>query len=106
MPESTFEFFFVFLFAVLPCAVAGYYISIKQHRGLISGWDDAKYSDPQQAATVIGNILMLLSVIIVIFTLLYGFEFVPKSFINYFVMVVITLPIGSLIYVHKKYGVK
>ena len=106
MPESTFELFFVFLFAVLPCAVAGYYISIKQHRGLISGWDDAKYTDPQQAATVIGNTLMLLSVIIFTFTMLFGFELVPKSFVNYFVTIVIILPVGSLIYVHKKYGVK
>jgi hypothetical protein len=106
MPESTFEFLFVFLFAVLPCAVAGYYISIKQNRGLISGWDDSKYTDPQRAATVVGNILMLLSIIIFIFTILYGIELVPKFFVNYFVMVVIILPIGSLVYVNKKYGVK
>ncbi len=106
MPESTFEFLFVFLFAVLPCAVAGYYISIKQHRGLISGWNDAKYTNPKQAATVIGNVLMLLSVIIALFTLLFGYDLVPKSYVNYFVMVVIILPIVSLVYVHKKYGVK
>lgn len=106
MFELDFVIFFVFLFAVLPCAVAGYFISVKQKRGLISGWNDEKYNDPEKAATVLGNILMLLSIIILIFSLLFSYEMLPKSSINYFVMVIIVLPVGALIYVHNKYGVK
>jgi hypothetical protein len=104
MTESTFIIFFTLLFGVLPCAVAGYFISFKQQRGLISGWDDAKYKDPQKAAKIIGNSLLLLSVIILIFSFLLGFELLPKHIINYSIIVVI-IPIGSLIYAHKKYGV-
>ncbi|WP_298633653.1 DUF3784 domain-containing protein [uncultured Umboniibacter sp.] len=106
MSESTFFIFFIFLFAVLPCAVAGYYISVKQHRYLISGWDDAKYTDPQQAAALIGNTLMLLSIIIIVFLLLFGFELLSTFFIIYFAMGLMAFLVVSIVYVHKKYRAK
>ncbi len=105
MSESTIVIFFV-IFVVLPCAISGYLIAVKQRRGLIFGWNDDSFINPKKAATVIGHILILLSVIILIYSILYAFELLPKYLLNFFFMIIIALPIGSQVYIHKKYGVK
>ena len=45
--------------AVLPCLIFGYLIVFNGRRGLISGWSDSKYSNPEIGGKVVGIALWL-----------------------------------------------
>ena len=74
-------------------------------RGLISFWDDAKYTEPQKAANIIGYSLIILSLGLAALALLIGFKLISDTLIHYF-MVVVLVPFGAAIYARKKYGLK
>jgi hypothetical protein len=46
----TLGFIIMLLAGALPCIVLGYFIAVKQQRGLISGWNESKISDPEAYA--------------------------------------------------------
>ncbi|WP_206485656.1 hypothetical protein [Thalassotalea sp. G2M2-11] len=62
MEESTFEALFILLFVVLPCGISGYLIAYKGRRGLISGFNENKFSNPQAFGKSVGLSLIILSI--------------------------------------------
>lgn len=105
MRESTFVMLLVLAVSSAPCLISGYLIVFKNKRGLITGWDDARYTKPQVAANVIGCSLIILALCLAVLALLIGIELVSETFIQYF-MVVILIPIAAAIYARQKYGLK
>ena len=65
MDESTIEALFIILFAVLPCGIFGYLIAFKGRRGLISGYSEKNFSNPQAFGKSVGVSLILFSVFMV-----------------------------------------
>ncbi|MBA6250836.1 hypothetical protein [Colwellia sp. MB3u-55] len=65
MDESTVEALFIILFAVLPCGIFGYLIAFKGRRGLISGYSEKNFSNPQAFGKSVGVSLILFSVFMV-----------------------------------------
>jgi hypothetical protein len=65
MDASTIEAIFIILFAVLPCGIFGYLIAFKGRRGLISGYSEKNFSNPQAFGKSVGVSLILFSVFMV-----------------------------------------
>jgi len=62
MEESTIEALFILFLAILPCSIFGYLIAFKGRRGLISGYSEKNFSNPQAFGKSVGLSLILLSV--------------------------------------------
>ncbi|UUO24789.1 hypothetical protein FGD67_17370 [Colwellia sp. M166] len=55
------EALIILFFAVLPCGISGYLIAFKGRRGLISGYKESNFSDPQAFGKSVGISLLLLA---------------------------------------------
>lgn len=60
MNASTFEALLIFL-AAFSCGLSGYFIAFKGRRGLISGFNESLYADPEAFGKSIGISLILFS---------------------------------------------
>lgn len=103
--ESLLIVFFVFVCVVYPCSILGYLISVKQQRYLIAGWRDEDYKNPSKAAAAIGGCVVMVALIAFALSLLVAFKFSHGYLITFFVVLIIVMPIATLIYVNRKYGV-
>lgn len=92
-----FTLIFVAIFAIIPCAVFGYVIAVKQQRTLITFWDDAKYSDPVAAARMLGHSLMLMASLLLLTQLLFVAGVMHESTVGLFSFASSALPIGALV---------
>ncbi|MCC5878613.1 MAG: hypothetical protein JJU03_01780 [Idiomarina sp.] len=99
-----FTFIFVAIFAIIPCAVFGYVIAIKQQRTLITFWDDAKYTDPTAAARALGNSLMLTASLLLFIQLLFAAGLIHESTAGLLSFASSALPVAALVYIRRRYA--
>jgi hypothetical protein len=62
MDEFTIEALFILFVAVLPCGISGYLIAFKERRGLISGYTEDNFCNPQAFGKSVGLSLIFLSI--------------------------------------------
>ena len=99
-----FTFIFGAIFAIIPCAVFGYVIAVKQQRTLITFWDDVKYSDPAAAAKTLGRSLMLMASLLLFIQLLFAAGVIHESTAGLLSFASWALPVGALVYIRRRYA--
>ncbi len=94
----------IMLFAVaFPCILGGYLIAIKQKRHLISGWDEAKISNPEAYAKLLGNGLFLLGLLIAIIAFVWYVGLVDEIGMTIALLLASLVPIPFIVIANKKY---
>ncbi|MDO6445323.1 hypothetical protein Q4493_05980 [Colwellia sp. 1_MG-2023] len=92
--------------AVLPCLVLGFLIAFQGRRGLISGWQEDKISDPEKGGRIIGTSLMVMAVLLAIVTLLWFLHFFTEDELVYFILPCALVPIVASFYVKIKLKIR
>ncbi|MDG1753136.1 MAG: hypothetical protein P8I03_15980 [Thalassotalea sp.] len=105
MDEFMFGGLIVLVTAVLPCLVFGYLIAFQGRRGLISGWNDNKVSEPEKGGRIIGISLIIMSVLLAIITILWFVRFFTEEELTYYLLPTISLPLIAAIYVKIKFRI-
>lgn len=105
MGESLLIVFFVLICVVYPGFMLGYLISVKQQKYLIAGWRDDRYENPSKAAAIIGRCVILVALIALVSSIFIAFGFSHAYLIIFFVVLIIVMPIATIIYVNRKYGI-
>lgn len=103
MDEFTLGGLIVLLTAVLPCLVFGYLIAFQGRRGLISGWNDNKVSDPEKGGRIIGISLIIMSVLLGVIVILWFLRFFTEEELIYYLLPSTLLPLIAAIYVKIKF---
>ena len=105
MDEFMFGGLIVLVTAVFPCLVFGYLIAFQGRRGLISGWNDNKVSEPEKGGRIIGISLIIMSVLLAIITILWFVRFFTEEELTYYLLPTISLPLIAAIYVKIKFRI-
>jgi hypothetical protein len=105
MDEFTLGGLLVLVTAVMPCLVFGYLIAFQGRRGLISGWNDKKVSDPEKCGRIIGISLMVMAVLLGIVTILWFMMFFTEEELIYYLLPSTLLPLVVSIYVKIKFRI-
>lgn len=99
MNEFTLGGLIVLVTAVLPCLIFGYLIAFKGRRGLISGWNDNKISNPEKGGKIIGISLIIMSVLLGFITFLWQIKFFTEEELVYYLLPSTLVPVIASIYV-------
>jgi hypothetical protein len=105
MDDFTLGGLIILVTAVLPCLVFGYLIAFQGRRGLISGWNDNKVSNPEKGGRIIGISLMIMSIFLAIITILWFVRFFTEEELVYYLLPSTLLPLIASIYVKVKFKI-
>ncbi|MEM1187656.1 MAG: DUF3784 domain-containing protein [Pseudomonadota bacterium] len=104
MSEVTIGALIAFVGAVIPCAVLGYLIAVKERRNLIAGWNEEKVRDAKAFGTLIGWSLMALAVALAIVTALWALGRISDEWFALYALIASMIPIAALVLAKVKYG--
>ncbi|QTH64267.1 hypothetical protein J1N51_01930 [Psychrosphaera ytuae] len=96
----------VLVTAILPCLICGYLIVFHGRRGLISGWDDSKFSNPEGAGKLVGISLIIMALLLGLATLLWFAQLITEIMLIYAIVPISLVPVLTLVYVKIKFSVK
>ena len=106
MEESTVEALFILFFAVLPCGVFGYLIAFKGRRGLISGYSEKNFSNPQAFGKSVGLSLILLSVFMAFIAYFWHLGSLTENQMSFYILFLVIGVVLNYIYGIVKYRKK
>ena len=104
MDEITTTALMIVLLGSLPCAVLGYLIAVKQRRHLISGWDEARTSDPQAFANLVGYSMIVMAAALALVAGAWAYHLVTDSEFAVLLGLASLFPVLALIRAKQKYG--
>ena len=104
MAGLTLGFIIMLLAGALPCIVLGYFIAVKQQRGLISGWNESKISDPEAYAKWVGYSVLGLGVCIGIIAFIWYIGLIDEISMTVSLIVASLIPIPCLVIANQKYA--
>jgi hypothetical protein len=104
MEESNFVALFLIVFGALPCFISGFFMAIKQKRGLIASWNDNWFSDPVKAANILGYSMFVCSFILLLSSISLWLKLIIAAQLQYFFILLALVLMGSFAYIKLKYG--
>jgi hypothetical protein len=96
-------FIIINMAVALLCITLGYLIAVKQKRGLIAGWDESKFSNPEAFAKWVGFSVLILGVLIGLIALTSYLELISENVAAMLVVVVSLLPIPCVLIASARY---
>ena len=95
--------FIINIAVALLCITGGYLIAVKQKRGLIAGWDESKFSNPEAYAKWVGFSVLILGALIGLIALISYLELISKNVDVMLTFAVSLLPISCVLIANARY---
>ena len=89
MGDSTFEALMILFAAVLPCGISGYLIAFKGYRGLISGYREGDFAQPQAFGKSIGISLIIFATLLAVIAYMWYLQLFADNQLSNTVLVLV-----------------
>ena len=106
MDEFTIEALFILFIAALPCGISGYLIAFKGRRGLISGYIEDDFSNPQAFGKSVGLSLIFLSICLTVIAYFWHLKAATESEMASYVLLLVFCVVLNYAYAIVKYRKK